>query len=68
MMITITISGPRAIGKSALARHLTRVLENEGHHVLVSNTVNTSGLGKFEPQHSREILIREDHGFLDNLK
>jgi tRNA uridine 5-carbamoylmethylation protein Kti12 len=58
-VITVTISGPRAAGKSTLARHIAKTLEQEGHNVLLSHTVDR-GTAPFEPMGMREVLIREE--------
>jgi predicted AAA+ superfamily ATPase len=60
-MITITISGPRACGKSTLAHYIASKLEQDGHNILVSCTVDKFNMSNFEPQGMREILIREDN-------
>lgn len=56
-MITVTISGRRAVGKTTLAWKLFKLLDEEGHNVRVLNV--DEGHGNFRASSAREIVIRE---------
>lgn len=57
-MITITVSGARAAGKSTLAHHLSWYLKSKGHDVMLSRSVDDTD-ADLEALPHRHILITE---------